>query len=89
VIPGFSASWYGWTHDGKAVVAGETDSLGPVVVTTSAIGGKRRVLLYADRLTEQQHRYGFALHEGRIYLPIVDRKADVWVADLETRRPGE
>jgi hypothetical protein len=59
------------------------------MVTTSPIGGKRRVLAYADRLTEQQHRYGFSLHGGRIYLPIVDRKADVWVADLESSRPGE
>jgi hypothetical protein len=57
-------------------------------VTARTPGGKRKVLLYADRLTEQQHRYGFAVRGGRIYIPIVDRKADVWVADLESRRPG-
>ena len=55
----------------------------------NAIGGKRKLLFYADRLTEQQLRYGLALHGGRIYIPIVDRKADVWVADLESRRSGE
>jgi Tol biopolymer transport system component len=83
VIPGFAAGWYVWADDGKVVYAEETDSTGRVLVTASALGGKRRVLLYADRLTEQQHRYGLAVHGGRIYIPIVDRKADVWVADLE------
>ena len=66
----------------------EGDSLGRVLVTEYALGGKHKVLLYADRLTEQQHRYGFAVRGGRIYIPIVDRKADVWVADIESRRPG-
>jgi hypothetical protein len=34
---------------------------------------------------EQQYRYGFAMHGGRFYIPIVDRKADVWVAEVEGR----
>jgi hypothetical protein len=58
-------------------------------VVTTIPSGEAQLLLYADRLTEQQHRYGFALHGGRVYIPIVDRKADVWVADIESRRPGE
>ena len=88
VIPGFVSAWYAWREDGKSVVGVEGDSLGRVLVTEYALGGKRKVLCYADRLTEQQHRYGFALHGGRVYIPIVDRKADVWVADIESRRPG-
>jgi hypothetical protein len=88
VIPGLTEGWYAWADDGKTVYAARTDSLGRLVVTARTPGGKRKVLLYADRLTEQQHRYGFAVRGGRIYIPIVDRKADVWVADLESRRPG-
>ena len=61
------------------------DSLGRLRILSAAVNGKPKVRVYADHPLEQQYRYGFAMHGGRVYIPIVDRKADVWVAELEGR----
>jgi hypothetical protein len=30
----------------------------------------------------QGRRYGLAVHGGRMYFPLVERRADIWVAEV-------
>jgi len=85
VIPGLAVSWYAWADDGRSLFAAVVDSVGRLVIASAAVGGKPKTLVYGDHPLEQQHRFGFAVHGGRFYVPIVDRKADVWVAEVEGR----
>jgi Tol biopolymer transport system component len=84
IIPGLSPLFYRWDSAGT-VFGTVVDSLGRLRIVSAAVNGKPKVLVYADHPLEQQYRYGFAMHGGRFYIPIVDRKADVWVAEVEGR----
>ena len=83
IIPNLSPLWYRWDSAGTTVFGTVVDSLGRLRILSAAVNGKPKVLVYADHPLEQQYRYGFAMHGGRFYIPIVDRKADVWVAEVE------
>ncbi len=72
-----------WDSSRTTVFGTVVDSLGRLRILSAAVTGKPKVRVYADHPLEQQYRYGFAMHGGRFYIPIVDRKADVWVAEVE------
>jgi hypothetical protein len=62
------------------------DSLGRVrIMSVSVPGGKSRTLVYADNPLVQGYRYGFDVKHGTFYLPLLDRKSDVWVAEVVLR----
>ena len=48
-------------------------------------GGPARLLVRFDDLRRPSFRQQWALGNGRLYFPIEDRQADVWVVDVTTR----
>ena len=85
LISGFTPRWYRWDSAGTTAFGTAVDSLGRLRILSAAVNGMPKVLVYADHPLEQQYRYGFAVHGGRFYVPIVERKADVWVAEVQGR----
>jgi serine/threonine-protein kinase len=76
--------WSAWSADGRTIYWSENDSLQRFTIrSTSAAGGAQRTLAYADAPERQLQRYGFAVSNGRFYFTLVDRRADVWVAEVE------
>jgi Tol biopolymer transport system component len=75
--------WPAWGPDSR-LYFGTSDSLGRFTIGTAPLaGGAPRVLVYANDPTAQGYRFGLAVRGGRFYFPLMARKADVWVAELE------
>jgi Tol biopolymer transport system component len=53
-----------------------------VVEAVSLKTGKHRVIAYPDNPLLQGWRLGFAVGNGNLYFPLIERKADVWIAEL-------
>jgi Tol biopolymer transport system component len=80
---GSGTTWHVWSPDGRTVFAVNiAGTQGIRILSISTSDGRRRVLAYADNPTGQLERYGLAEHRGRLYFPLVERRSDVWVADL-------
>ena len=78
------AAWSAWSDDGRTVYWAESDSLQRFRIrAVPAAGGAPKTLVYADAPERQLQRYGFAESKGRFYFSLVERKADVWVAEVE------
>jgi Tol biopolymer transport system component len=79
-------SWIAWSADGRFLYyTQETPPRGFVVQAVPAAGGPAKVLVYANAPDRQIHRYGFSAANGRFFFPIIEQKADVWVAEVETK----
>ena len=80
---GFAA----WSADSRTLYfATDPDSSGHWKIgSVSPAGGTPRTLAYGNDPVRQGRRFGFAAGEGRFFFPVVERKADIWVADI-TRR---
>jgi Tol biopolymer transport system component len=82
--PGVGGFWGAWSGDGRTLYWAENDSLQRFRIRAiSAGGGVPRTVVYADAPDRQLRRYGLAVSTGRFYFPLVERKADVWVAESE------
>jgi len=78
--------YYAWSPDDHTVYMTSVDSLGRVsIISVSVPGGKSKTLVYADNPLVQGYRYGFDVNHGNFYLPLLDRKSDVWVAEVVLR----
>ena len=38
---------------------------------------------WADNPSLQAFRFGFAVRNGKVYMPLVESRSDVWVAEVE------
>jgi hypothetical protein len=75
-----------WSPDGKTLYGMGWDSAGRVTIEGLSLqSGKVRLLAYADNPLLQGWRLGFAVGNDRFYFPLVERKSDVWVAELESQ----
>jgi eukaryotic-like serine/threonine-protein kinase len=78
--------WAAWSDDGRTIYWAESDSLQRFTIrAVPAAGGVPRTLVYANAPERQLRRYGFAVAKGRFYFPLIDQKADVWVAEVERK----
>jgi serine/threonine-protein kinase len=78
--------WAAWSGDGRTVYYARSDSLQQFTIrAVPAEGGAPRTLVYADAPDQQLHRYGLAVSNGRFFFPLIERKADVWVAEVERK----
>jgi hypothetical protein len=78
--------WAAWSGDGRTVYYAQSDSLQQFTIrAVPAEGGTPRTLVYADAPDQQLHRYGLAVSNGRFFFPLIERKADVWVAEVERK----
>jgi Tol biopolymer transport system component len=81
-----SGQVFAWSGDGRTVYGAAVDSLGRTILYSLDLpGGKPRTLAYADHPLLQVYRFGFAVQDGRMYLPLVEPKLDVWVAEVGVR----
>jgi Tol biopolymer transport system component len=83
--PGVSAgTWNSWSEDSQTLYGAGSDSLGVFkIVAVSVPPGDPRTLAYADAPMRQLYRFGFAVSKGRFFFVLIERKSDVWVADVE------
>jgi hypothetical protein len=78
--------FHGWSQDGETLYAAGLDSSGRFVIQALSMpDGNPRVVAYADNPLSQSWRLGFAVHGDRFYFPLIERKADVWVGEAETK----
>jgi Tol biopolymer transport system component len=78
--------FHGWSQDGGTLYAAGLDSSGRFVIQALSLpDGHPRVVAYADNPLSQSWRLGFAVHGDRFYFPLIERKADVWVGEAETK----
>jgi serine/threonine-protein kinase len=77
--------WLVWSADGRRIYGTKESLQGLRIQAVPATGGTWRTLVYPDDPDRQYHRYGLAVANGRFYFPLIERKADVWVAELERR----
>ncbi len=77
--------WPAWSKDGKTIYWGANEEGRFAIHSTPAHGGTSRTLAYADAPDRQVHRIGFAASSDRFYFTLSDRKADVWVAEMERK----
>jgi Tol biopolymer transport system component/DNA-binding SARP family transcriptional activator len=83
---GSGTTWHVWSPDGRTVYAVNiAGTKGIRILAISVADGSRRILAYSDDPTHQLERYGLAEHAGRLYFPLVERRADIWVADVRGR----
>ena len=75
---------FSWSADGRLLYGPVFDSLGRMSIQSIVVpGGRARTLVYSDNPMAQSYRYGFDMLGGRFYLPLVEWKLDVWVAEVE------
>jgi Tol biopolymer transport system component/tRNA A-37 threonylcarbamoyl transferase component Bud32 len=86
VAPASGGNWTAWSGDGRTLYLADNDSLqGFMIRAIPAAGGPARTLVYGSSPDQQLHRYGLSASNGRFYFPLVERKADVWVAETERK----
>ena len=84
LVPTAGGTWAAWSGDGRTVYYAQSDSLQRFAIrAVPSSGGQPRTLVYANAPDQQLYRYGLAVSNGRFYFPLIDRKADVWVAEVE------
>jgi eukaryotic-like serine/threonine-protein kinase len=73
-----------WSEDGRLFYYTDIDERGRVVIKSVAYPrGLLRTVAYADNPTIQGYRFGFASRRGKLYVPLVESRSDVWVAEVE------
>jgi hypothetical protein len=77
------ATWIAWSPDSRSIYYLEEDQpTGFIIRVVPAAGGIPKTLVFAKSPDRQLHRYGFSAVNGRFYFPLVEQKADVWVAEV-------
>ena len=77
---------FSWSVDGHMLYGPIVDSLGRMSIRFITVpGGQMRTLVYSDNPMVQRYRLGYDVQGGRFYLPLVDAKLDVWVAEVEAK----
>jgi hypothetical protein len=54
-------------------------------VAASPEGGPVRTVAYGNDPITEGRRFGIALSGGRLYFPLVERKGDIWVAEVRQK----
>ncbi|HEU5155119.1 MAG TPA: protein kinase, partial [Gemmatimonadales bacterium] len=81
-----ASTWLTWSPDARSIYYVDDDALrGFLIRVVPAAGGLPRTLAYANAPDRQLHRYGFSAAQGRFFFPLTEQKADVWVAEVESK----
>jgi TolB protein len=76
-----------WSHDGRQLFMKVFDQAGRASIwSMSASGGEPRLIARLDDASRSSSRADFAVDATRIYFPLAERQADVFVAGLVQRR---
>ncbi|HEU4721783.1 MAG TPA: protein kinase, partial [Gemmatimonadaceae bacterium] len=75
-----------WSEDGRTIYFKSHDPQGRASFwSVPAAGGTARLLVRFDDPKRPSYRQQWALGRNRMYFPVEDRQADVWVMDVTTR----
>jgi len=81
-----TGTWISWSSDSRSIYyTREEAPRGFIIRIVPVAGGPPRTVVYANLPDRQVHRYGFSMANGRFYFPLVEQKADVWVAEVEPK----
>jgi hypothetical protein len=73
-----------WSEDGRVLYYTDFNGSNAIVVRAVEISGHRgRTVAWADNPNLQGYRFGFVVRNGKMYLPLVESRSDVWVAEVE------
>ena len=73
-----------WSADGRVLYYTDYNGSNGVVIKAVEISGHRiRTAVWADNPPLQAYRFSLAVRNGKIYLPLVESRSDVWVAEVE------
>jgi hypothetical protein len=80
-------AYVAWSSDSRLLYfITDPDSTGHwAIKSVSPTGGTPRTLAYGNDPISQGRRFGFAVSGDRFYFPIVERKGDIWVADVRQK----
>jgi Tol biopolymer transport system component len=79
-----TAAWPRWSPDGQTLFYATFDSTGRFLIrAVPRTGGPPRTVTYATNPLRQAHRFGIGVMADRLYFGLIDRKADVWVAEVQ------
>jgi hypothetical protein len=77
-------NWHTWPADSRTIYGVRLTPTEPMAIIAIPIdGGPTRTLAWADKPLTQLPRYGIAVHGSRLYFPLVERRGDVWVGEVE------
>jgi Tol biopolymer transport system component len=80
----FSNAFGAWSPDGSTFYLTRTNpGQGLMIRALTYPGGSERTVAYSDNPPAQYYRFGFAFNQGKVYVPLVEPRSDVWVANLE------
>ena len=76
-----------WSSDSRTLYyITDPDSTGHwTIKSVSLAGGRPRTFVYGNDPISQGRRFGFTVSGGRFYFPIVERKGDIWVAEVRQK----
>ncbi|HXI21124.1 MAG TPA: LpqB family beta-propeller domain-containing protein, partial [Gemmatimonadales bacterium] len=78
--------WHAWSGDARVIFGATADTAGAsVIVAVPLTGVRSRVVAFADQPLSQEIGLGLAVSGRRLYFPLVERKADVWVGEVTHR----
>jgi Tol biopolymer transport system component len=73
-----------WSEDGRKFYFTDVEASGRFVIKSLEYPhGPVRLVAYADNPATQGYRFGFAQRKSRLYLPLVESRSDVWVAEVQ------
>jgi serine/threonine-protein kinase len=72
-----------WSADGRVLYFTDFRPTGELFIRALTYPGRTlRTLAYADNPQTQAYRFGLAVWADKIYVPLVESRSDVWVADI-------
>jgi serine/threonine-protein kinase len=72
-----------WSEDGRTFYFADVEASGRFVIKSLAYPhGPVRLVAYADNPATQGYRFGFVQRNGRMYVPVVESRSDIWVAEV-------
>jgi TolB protein len=78
--------WARWARDGQSVVYEALQGKTFSVRVARLDGSPTREVLHVDDPTSQSHRFGITVRGDSLFFTLVDRQADIWVAEVRGER---
>jgi len=80
-----TGAWGAWGEGSNVLYfATGVDSTGHFTIkSVSPSGGAPKTRAYGNDPVSQGRRYGLAVSHGRFFFPLIERKADIWVAEVQ------
>ncbi|MGH7631797.1 MAG: protein kinase domain-containing protein [Gemmatimonadales bacterium] len=78
--------WPRWASDGRTVIYEAFQGTRFSARVARLDGGPTREVLHVNDPTSQTHRFGIVVRGDSLFFTLVDRQADIWVAEVRDER---